>query len=86
MKFSDRIDRLPPFLFAELRRKISKMRVSGIDVISLGAGDPDQPTPRQVVSSACDAIHQPINHQYPENIGKFEFREAVAEFMKYFQD
>jgi|TARA_B110000881_G_scaffold210878_1_gene218728 LL-diaminopimelate aminotransferase len=83
MKFSDRIDRLPPFLFAELRRKISKMRVSGIDVISLGAGDPDQPTPRQVISSACDAIQQPINHQYPENIGKFEFREAVAEFMKY---
>ena len=83
MNFSDRIERLPPFLFSDLRIKIRKMKDSGIDVISLGAGDPDHPTPSQVVTRTCEAIHQPKNHQYPENIGKIEFRESVANFMKY---
>ncbi|HKD32137.1 MAG TPA: LL-diaminopimelate aminotransferase [Gaiellaceae bacterium] len=80
MKFAKRLDQVPPYLFAELERKIEAKQRSGIDVISLGIGDPDLPTPEPVITALAAAAHDPATHQYPSNRGSNEFREAVAAF------
>jgi LL-diaminopimelate aminotransferase len=80
MKPSDRINRLPPYLFAELERKIREKRAAGVDVISLGIGDPDTPTPAVVVDALAAAARGPANHGYPSNRGRPELREAFARF------
>jgi LL-diaminopimelate aminotransferase len=80
MKPSSRLDRLPPYLFAELERKISEKRSAGVDVISLGIGDPDTPTPDPVVEALSDAARDPGTHRYPLNRGRPELREAFARF------
>ena len=80
MKQSARLERLPPYLFAELERKIAAKKAEGVDVISLGIGDPDTPTPELVVDALAEAVHDPGTHQYPSNKGRAEFREAVARF------
>jgi LL-diaminopimelate aminotransferase len=77
---SRRLERIPPYLFAELERKISAKRAEGIDVISLGIGDPDMPTYEPIVVAAQRAVADPSTHQYPTNRGRAEFREAVAAF------
>jgi len=80
MKTSERLDRLPPYLFAELSRKIDEKKAAGVDVISLGIGDPDTPTPDLVVEALAQAGRDPGTHQYPSNKGRAELREAVAAF------
>ena len=80
MSHSQRLDRIPPYLFAELERKIAAKKEQGVDVISLGIGDPDSPTPGAVVDALSDATRDPGTHQYPSNRGRLEFREAVARF------
>src|SRR4051795_1281781 len=80
MKTSERLDRLPPYLFAELERKISEKQAQGIDVISLGIGDPDTPSPGEVVGALAAAGADPSTHQYPSNRGRPELRNAVAGF------
>jgi LL-diaminopimelate aminotransferase len=80
MRPSRRLDRIPPYLFARLEQKIAEKRAQGVDVISLGIGDPDTPTPEVVVNALCDAARDPGTHQYPSNRGRPEFREAVAAF------
>ncbi len=80
MKTSARLDRLPPYLFAELERKIAEKKAAGVDVISLGIGDPDTPTPASVIEALAAAAHDPGTHQYPSNRGRAELREAVARF------
>jgi LL-diaminopimelate aminotransferase len=80
MTHSKRLDRLPPYVFAELERKIADKQAQGIDVISLGIGDPDAPTPDLVVESLCEAAGEPGTHRYPSNRGRPEFRSAVASF------
>ena len=80
MRPSSRLDRLPPYLFAELERKIREKRAAGVDVISLGIGDPDTPTPAEVVEAAQAAVADPSTHQYPSNRGRPELREAYARF------
>jgi LL-diaminopimelate aminotransferase len=80
MRIARRVEQLPPYLFAELERKIEERRAAGIDVISLGIGDPDLPTPDLVVAEAQRQVARPENHQYPSNRGLAVFREAVAEF------
>jgi LL-diaminopimelate aminotransferase len=82
MRFASRLDQVPPYLFAELERKISAKRKEGIDVISLGIGDPDLPTPDAVVEAAAAALRDPQTHQYPSNQGTEEFREAAAGFYR----
>ncbi len=82
MKFADRLDRLPPYLFSELRQKVLDLRSQGVDVITLGAGDPDMPTPEPVIAAAQRAMADAVNHRYPDNRGKSEFREAAAAFMR----
>jgi LL-diaminopimelate aminotransferase len=80
MRFARRLDRVPPYLFAELERKIEEKRRAGIDVISLGIGDPDLPTPEAVVAEMRRQVGRPETHQYPSNRGLAHFREAVATF------
>ena len=80
MRASSRLDKIPPYLFAELERKIAEKRTAGIDVISLGIGDPDTPTYPEIVNAAQAAVADPATHQYPSNRGRQDFREAVARF------
>ncbi len=75
-----RLETIPPYLFAELERKIADKKAAGIDVISLGIGDPDEPTPPNVVAAMQAAVADPGTHQYPSNRGRDDFREAVAAF------
>jgi len=80
VRASKRLQQIPPYLFAELERKIEAKRAAGIDVISLGIGDPDMPTYEPIVAAAQRAVADPTTHQYPSNRGRREFREAVAAF------
>src|SRR5215208_2324242 len=80
MRPSERLSRLPPYLFAELERKIAEKKAAGVDVISLGIGDPDLPTPDSVVEALGRAATDPGTHQYPSNRGRAEFRGSVARF------
>jgi LL-diaminopimelate aminotransferase len=80
MQPSSRLDRLPPYLFAELERKIREKRAAGVDVISLGIDDPDTPTPQPVIDALAQAASDPGTHQYPSNRGRPELREAFARF------
>src|SRR5918994_2388936 len=80
MKPSSRSERLPPYLFAELERKVREKKAAGVDVISLGIGDPDMPTPALVVDALVRAAADPATHRYPSNRGRPELREAFARF------
>jgi len=80
MRPSSRLERIPPYLFAELERKVAAKRAAGVDVISLGIGDPDTPTYPPIVEAAQRAVADPSTHTYPSNRGRKEFRDAVAAF------
>jgi LL-diaminopimelate aminotransferase len=80
MRPSERLDRLPAYMFAELERKIAEKTAAGVDVISLGIGDPDLPTPQPIVEALQRAAADPGTHQYPSNRGRPELREAFARF------
>jgi len=73
-----RIQNLPPYLFARIDQKIAAARAQGVDVISLGIGDPDLPTPDHIVERLVQAVHKPANHRYPPSAGTLGFRRAVA--------
>ena len=78
MRAAKRIETVPPYLFAELDRKLSAKRAEGVDVISLGVGDPDLPTPEHVVDALRREVADPATHRYPSYYGAPEFRRAVA--------
>jgi LL-diaminopimelate aminotransferase len=80
MQPSKRLERLPPYLFAELERKVREKKEAGVDVISLGIGDPDTPTPEPVIAALGTAAHDPGTHRYPSNRGRPELRGAFARF------
>jgi LL-diaminopimelate aminotransferase len=80
MKFARRLDLVPPYLFAELERKIEAKRRDGIDVISLGIGDPDLPSPASVIEEMRRQVARAETHRYPSNRGLDAFRQAVADF------
>jgi LL-diaminopimelate aminotransferase len=80
MPASKRLEQIQPYPFAQLERKIEAKRAEGTDVISLGIGDPDQPTPPQIVEAMAAAVRDPGTHQYPSNRGRPQFREAIAAF------
>ena len=78
MRIAKRIEALPPYLFAELDGKLAAKREQGVDVISLGVGDPDLPTPAHIVEALQEAVDDPATHRYPSYYGSLEFRTAVA--------
>jgi LL-diaminopimelate aminotransferase len=82
VRFARRVDAVPPYLFAELERTIAGKRREGVDVISLGIGDPDLPTPSAVVEALVAAARDPATHRYPTNHGSDEFRETAAAFYR----
>ncbi len=77
---SKRLQQIPPYMFQELERRIGEKKAAGIDVISLGIGDPDQPTYPYIVEAMQRAVADPSTHQYPSNRGREEFRQAFADF------
>jgi LL-diaminopimelate aminotransferase len=82
MRLAGRVANLPPYLFAELDRRVAQKRASGADVISLGVGDPDLPTPPHVVEALQRAAQDATTHRYPSYYGLPEFRAAVADFYR----
>lgn len=80
MKPAKRIEKLPPYLFVGITKKIAEKKARGIDVISLGIGDPDLPTPPHIIERLCRAAREPQNHRYPDSEGLPGFRQAVADW------
>ena len=78
MKVAKRIETLPPYLFTELDKKLAAKRAQGVDVISLGVGDPDLPTPEHIVEAMREAVRDPSTHRYPSYSGALAFRTTVA--------
>ena len=79
---ADRLKQLPPYLFAELDRKKAEARSRGVDVIDLGVGDPDLPTPDNIIHKLAEAAREPRYHRYPSYTGMNEFRKAVGRWYK----
>jgi LL-diaminopimelate aminotransferase len=77
---SKRLQQIPPYMFQELERRIAEKKAAGIDVISLGIGDPDMPTYDYIVEAMQKAVADPATHQYPSNRGREDFRQAFADF------
>ncbi len=77
-----RLSLIPPYLFAEIDRKVQEKKRAGVDVISLGIGDPDLPTPRRIVSVLQETAAEPSNHRYPSYFGLAELREAIAHWYR----
>ncbi len=82
MRTANRMANLPPYLFAEIDRKKEAKVAQGIDVISLGIGDPDMPTPNNVIDAMAQAIRNPANHRYPSYSGAKRYRDACAQWMR----
>jgi len=80
LDFAQRIQTLPPYLFAEISKKMAEKRAQGVDVISFGIGDPDLPTPGRLLDALAQASRDPANHRYPETQGLPELRQSIARF------
>ncbi|MCK9497028.1 MAG: LL-diaminopimelate aminotransferase [Dehalococcoidia bacterium] len=78
MELAQRVQQLPPYLFARISQLIAEKRAAGVDVISLGIGDPDLPTPAHILDALKEASDDPANHRYPESDGLPEFRRSIA--------
>ncbi len=78
--YAERLQQLPPYLFAELDKAKEEAIAKGMDVIDLGVGDPDIPTPPHIVEALKKAAENPVNHRYPSYVGMLSFRQAVAEW------
>lgn len=81
MQPSQKLNQIPPYLFAELDKKIDSAKAQGRDIINLGIGDPDLPTPRLIVDAMKLAVEDASTHNYPPYRGTLEFRKAVAQWM-----
>jgi len=77
-----RLGLIPPYLFAEIDRKVQEKKRAGVDVISLGIGDPDLPTPKRIVSVLQESAADPANHRYPSYFGLAELRAAIAHWYR----
>ncbi|MCM8817662.1 MAG: LL-diaminopimelate aminotransferase [Candidatus Omnitrophica bacterium] len=83
---SERMKKLPPYLFAEIDRKKKELIAQGHQVISFGVGDPDLPTPERIVEAMRRAVQDPSVHRYPFGKGRADFRKAIAEYYKKYSD
>lgn len=82
IKWADRIEKLPPYLFAEIDKKKNELVEKGVDVIDLGVGDPDTPTPDRIIEALYKAAKDPSTHRYPSYSGMLSWRKVVAEWYK----
>lgn len=80
MRTAKRIEKLPPYLFAEIDRKVDLAKARGADIISFGVGDPDMPTPDPIVDAMAEAVRDPSTHDYPSYTGMPEFRSSIADW------
>ncbi len=80
MQTAKRIEKLPPYLFVGITKKIAEKREQGVDVISLAIGDPDIPTPSHIIDSLCEAARDPVNHRYPETDGLPQLRQSIVDW------
>ena len=82
IKPSNNLDSLPPYLFAKINNLKLECYAKKLDVIDLGMGNPDMPTPTHIVDCLCDTVkHHKNTHRYPQAKGMPKFRRAVAEWM-----
>jgi LL-diaminopimelate aminotransferase len=79
---AERVKQIPPYLFAEIDRKKAELREKGMDLIDLGIGDPDIPTPKRIIDRLMEAAQNAENHRYPSYVGMLDFRQAVADWYK----
>ena len=77
---AQRLKQLPPYLFKEIDRKKKEVAARGVDIIDLGVGDPDIPTPSHIINALKKAVDNPLNHKYPSYSGMGAFKESVAEW------
>ncbi len=82
MQLAKRLDKIPPYLFTEIDRKRNELIEKGVDIINLGVGDPDGPTPNHIIQAMDEAIADPVNHHYPPYKGTKEYRQAAVAWMK----
>ena len=82
MKIAQRIKTIPPYLFAEIDKKKEEAIKRGVDIINLGIGDPDKPTPNNIIEKLRESVKDPKTHDYPPYTGTAEFRQAVALWYK----
>ncbi|WP_414754439.1 pyridoxal phosphate-dependent aminotransferase [Anabaena sp. CCY 9910] len=82
MQFAKRLEKIPPYLFAEINRKREALIAQGVDIINIGVGDPDKPTPAHILQAMREAIDDASNHNYPPYEGTQEFREAAVKWME----
>lgn len=82
MHFAKRLDKIPPYLFAEIDKKRQQLVAKGVDIINLAIGDPDRPTPDHILKAMHEAIADPATHNYPPYQGTAEFRQAAADWMQ----
>ncbi|MGD9684585.1 MAG: LL-diaminopimelate aminotransferase, partial [Candidatus Obscuribacterales bacterium] len=76
MEVARRLKSIPPYVFAEIGKKADELAKTGVDIINLGIGAPDQPTPRHIVDAMHEANEKPINHKYPHIGGPTEYKAA----------
>jgi len=82
MRLAKRVERLSPYLFVDISKKIAEKKTKGEDVVSFAIGDPDLPTPRHIIDKICESAREPENHKYPESGGLPELRQAIADWYK----
>ena len=80
--FAERVNKVPPYLFVQISRKIAAKKEQGINVISFGIGDPDLPTPSTIIDQLTSASKTPANHRYHESEGLLSFRQEVSKWYK----
>ncbi|OEG71905.1 LL-diaminopimelate aminotransferase [Candidatus Endomicrobiellum trichonymphae] len=82
IRYNEKLKNLPPYLFVEIDRKKKEAIKRGADIISLGVGDPDLPTPDHIIESMQESVTKPANHQYPFGVGLLSYRKSIAEWYK----
>jgi LL-diaminopimelate aminotransferase len=82
LRAAARLGRIPPYYFAGMLRDVARRRAAGVDVVGLDVGDPDLPTPEEIVEQAVAALHDPANHRYPSYTGLAELRAAMASWYR----
>jgi len=80
MRFAGRVDRLPPYVFAGMAKRLAELRASGVEVINFTMGDPDVPTPDYLVDALAEAAHKHENMRYPDYFGKPALRRAISDW------